>query len=52
MGRPTTVIDAVSVTVKLPAVLLKRLDAHAAKHKLDRSAAIRSLIENGLGRRP
>lgn len=48
MGRPVTVPGGVPVTIKIAADLLKRLDAHAKRNKVDRSAAIRTLIEHGL----
>jgi len=37
-----------SVTVRLPGELVQRIDAHAAKNKVDRSAAMRELLERGL----
>jgi hypothetical protein len=48
MGRPITVPGGSPVTVKLAAELLKRLDAYASKRAVDRSAAMRQLIERGL----
>lgn len=50
LGRPITVPGGSPVTVKLPADLLKRLDAYARDAAVDRSAAMRSLIERGLGK--
>jgi hypothetical protein len=48
MGRPVSVPGAVSVTIKLPGDLLQRLDAHAAARELDRSAAVRAILERAL----
>lgn len=50
LGRPITVPGGSPVTVKLAAKLLKRLDAYASKRAVDRSAAMRELIERGLAK--
>ena len=48
MGRPITVENGTFVGIRLSADLMRRIEAYAAKHKVDRSAAIRALLEMGL----
>jgi len=48
IGRPVTVPDGSVVAARLPSELIKRLDAHAAAARIDRSTAIRALLGRAL----
>jgi len=45
VGRPRELQRPVTVAVRLPESLAKRLDRWRAKHKLSRSAAIRQIVD-------
>ena len=48
VGRPITVKNGHRLDVRLPADLMRRVEAYAAGNKADRSAVVRELLERGL----
>ena len=48
VGRPATVKNGHKLAVRLPADLIRRVEVYAARNKVDRSTAVRELLERGL----